>query len=145
MIGLYQENPLATKKERLEEARELFDLASGQLDAAQTAWWEPAEPAACITNTFYAYENVVTVAMLVAGKTRTKKHYEKAQIAKKLFDGKILKTDVSDRLTYLNEVRKDVQYGEPGFEMKQIDLENLVAELETFVDEVKALLEDAEQ
>jgi uncharacterized protein (UPF0332 family) len=128
----------------LEEARELFSLANGQLSAAETAWWEPAEPAACITNTFYAYENAVTVAMLVAGRNRTRKHHEKSQIAKKLFEDKTLQTDVSDRLTHLNEIRKDVQYGEPGFDMKQVDLEELVSELEEFMDEVRELLQNAE-
>lgn len=132
------------KKQRLKEARELFDLATGQLDEAQSAWWEPAEPAKCITNTFYAYENAVTVAMLVAGRRRTRKHYEKAEIAKKLVEGKILATDVSDRLINLNEVRKDVQYGEPGFEMRQMDLEDLVAQLESFMEEVRALLDNQE-
>jgi uncharacterized protein (UPF0332 family) len=136
---------MATRKERLEEARRLFDLASGQLDDAESAWWEPAEPAKCITNTFYAYENAVTAAMLVAGRDRTRKHYEKAQIARTLFETQILRTDVSDLLTYLNDIRKDVQYGEPGFDMKQVSLEDLVADLERFIEEVKALLEDAEQ
>ncbi len=35
----------------------------------------------------------------------------------------------------LNALRKDVQYGEPGPELAEIDLENLASELEKFIDE----------
>jgi hypothetical protein len=40
----------------------------------------------------------------------------------------------------LNELRKDVSYGEPGGELSDVDLEDLVSELETFLDEVEELV-----
>jgi hypothetical protein len=48
---------------------------------------------------------------------------------------------VSDLLKRLNEVRKDVHYGEADSEQRDIDLEELVSSLETFVNELDALLE----
>jgi hypothetical protein len=51
----------------------------------------------------------------------TKKHYEKADLAEKLFEQNKLKTDVSTRLKELNEMRKDVSYIEPGDELAKID------------------------
>jgi hypothetical protein len=51
-----------------------------------------------------------------------------------------LKTDVSDRLVKLNELRKDVSYGDPGEELSEVDLEDLVSELESFLDEVGELM-----
>lgn len=58
----------------------------------------------------------------------------------KLFEQNKLKTDVSDRLVKLNEFRKDVSYGDPGEQLLDIDLEDLVSELERFLDEVDELV-----
>jgi hypothetical protein len=44
-------------------------------------------------------------------------------------------------LKRLNEVRKEVHYGEADSEQRDIDLEELVSSLETFVNELDALLE----
>ena len=134
-----------SKKNKLEEARKLLDVARDQFDGAQVAWYEPAQPAECVTKSFYAYENGVSAAMLAVGRQRSKKHPEKAAIAKQLFEEKKLKTDVSDLLSHLNDVRKDVQYGEAGFELKSMNLEQLVADLELFLDEVEALLAEIEE
>jgi hypothetical protein len=43
----------------LEEAREHLDLAKEQWESAATASWEPEDPAGCVTNAFYAYENLI--------------------------------------------------------------------------------------
>ena len=133
------------KRKRVEEARDLLERAKEQLGRAQVAWWEPAEPADCVTNAFYAYENALTAAVVAVGMKPTKQHYEKSVLAKRLFQENRLKTDVSDLLKTLNEVRKDVQYGESGDQLRQVDLEELVTELETFVGEVEALLDEVEE
>jgi uncharacterized protein (UPF0332 family) len=135
----------ASKKQRLKDARKSFDLAKAQLDQAQIDWWEPANPASCVTNTFYAYENAVTAAMIAVGRKRSRRHPEKAAIAKQLYDDNKLKTDVSDRLNELNDARKDVQYGESGHHVTQLNLEELVSGLERFIDEVDDLLHNLEQ
>jgi uncharacterized protein (UPF0332 family) len=132
------------KKKRIKEARELLSLSKEQLDDAQMDWWEPAQPASCVTNTFYAYENAISAAIVAVGRARTKKHHEKALLAKKLFDEQRLKTDVSDTLRELNEVRKDVQYGEAGGLLAGYDLESMVNDLESFVQEVEALIDEIE-
>jgi hypothetical protein len=43
----------------LKEARKHVKLAKAQWDKASVAWWEPADPATCATNVFYAYENLI--------------------------------------------------------------------------------------
>ena len=134
-----------SKKKRLEEARASLDVAKKQLSQAQVAWWDPPEPAVCVTNAFYAYENAVTAALVAVGTKRTKRHVEKAALAKQLFEENKLKTDVSQRLEHLNEARKDVQYGEAGPELSGIDLEDLVSELEGFINEVETLIGEIEE
>lgn len=59
---------------------------------------------------------------------------------KKLFDQNKLKTDVSNRLVELNELRKDVSYGDPGEQLMEVDLEDLVRDLELFLNEVDELI-----
>ena len=51
----------------------------------------------------------------------------------------------TDALTELNELKKDVSYGEPGGDLLQVDLEELVAELELFIDEVEEAIRAAEE
>jgi hypothetical protein len=45
----------------------------------------------------------------------------------------------------LNELRKDVSYGDPGKELSEVDLEDLVSNLELFLDEVRELVGSLEQ
>jgi hypothetical protein len=134
-----------SRQERIEEARELLDVAKEQMDAAITDAWEPAEPADCVTKSFYAYENALMAAVLAVGGSRTNRHWEKAKLAHKLFRDKTLKTDVSDRLSELNELRKDVSYGHPGPTLRRIDLAELTADLESFINEVEVIVSDAEE
>jgi|SRR5437588_4377722 len=135
---------MATKKERLHEAHERMKRARDQWDRAAVASWEPVEAAECVTNCFYALENAVIAAAVAAGLPGTKKHWEKEELAEQLVREGKLKTDVSDRLNELNSARKDVQYGSPGESLAEIDLEDLVSEVESFLDEVDALIEEIE-
>jgi len=134
-----------SKKERLKDANAHLVRARDQWDRAATDSWEPADPAECVTKCFYSYENALVAAATALGIAWTKKHYEKAVLAKKLFEDNKLKTDVSDRLVKLNELRKDVSYGDPGEELSEIDLEGLVSDLELFLDEVSELVSSLEE
>jgi uncharacterized protein (UPF0332 family) len=134
-----------SKKDRLKEANDHLTRAREQWDRAAVDSWEPAEPADCVTKCFYSYENALVAAAAALGAAWTKKHYEKAELAKKLFEQNKLKTDISDLLVRLNELRKDVSYGEPGDELSQINLEDLVSDLEGFIDEVGELVASLEE
>lgn len=52
---------------------------------------------------------------------------------------------LSERLVELNELRKDVSYGDPGEELSDVDLEDLVSELESFLDEIDELVTSREE
>ena len=65
---------------------------------------------------------------------------QQVAVARRLFADGHVSRDIGDELERLNELRKDVQYGDPGAELLEVDLDALSAELEEFVDEVDALL-----
>jgi len=132
------------KSHGIKKAHELLNVASQQLNKAAVASWGPQDPAECVTFAFYAYENSVVAAAEALGRRWTKNHYDKAVLAGKLARERKLKTNVSTELTKLNHLRKDVSYGEPGDELCQVDLEDLVAELENFIDEVRDLVSSLE-
>jgi hypothetical protein len=134
-----------SRKDRLKEAHAHLARAKDQFDRAAVDSWEPADPAECVTKCFYAYENALVAAATALGTTWTKKHYEKAALAERLFEENKLKTNVSDRLVKLNELRKDVSYGDPGEELSEVDLEDLVSDLELFLGEVDELTRNIEE
>ena len=134
-----------SKKDRLKEAHAHLARARDQFDRASVDSWEPADPAECVTKCFYAYENALVAAATALGATWTKKHYEKAALAERLFEENRLKTDVSDQLVKLNELRKDVSYGDPGEELSEVNLEDLVSDLDLFLGEVDELMRNIEK
>lgn len=136
---------MTTKKQRVRKAKRLLETAKEQLGQASVHAWEPAEPAEAVTKCFYSLENALTAAATALGQRWTTKHYEKARLAKRLAaDGK-LSTDISERLTELNELRKNVQYGEPGAALLEADLEDILGEVEGFLDEVENLIDDTNE
>src|SRR5713101_7075965 len=118
------------------QARKHLDKAKEQLHKAAIHSWEPSEPADCVALVFYAYENAVVAAATVLRRNWKKHHGFKADLAAKLVAEGSLETDVSHLLERLNELRKDIAYGEPGLELAGVDLEDLVSNLESFVQEV---------
>ncbi len=139
---------MAKKTDRLKEARARLRVAKGQWDGASIDSWEPQEPAECVTKCFYAYENALTAAATALGVKWTKKHYEKVKLARELFEANKLKTDVSSEIERLNELRKDIQYGELNAydeDGDPIDLEDLVSNLELFIDEVDEVINALEE
>lgn len=133
-----------SKKERLKDADAHLVRARDQWNSATVDAWEPEEPADCVTKCFYSYENALVAAATALGVAWTKKHYEKADLAKKLYKENKLKTDISASLVKLNDLRKDVSYGEPGEKLSEINLEDLVSQLEHFIEEVDELISDVE-
>lgn len=129
----------------LEAAREHLDLASKQWERATSDAWEPSDPASCVTNAFYAYENLIVAAAEATDVAWPKNHYKKAEVAKKLATDGVLSKDLSDEVLRLNDLRKDVSYGEPGAELRDEDLEVLVTELELLVNEVDELVTGLEE
>ena len=129
------------KAQRIREAREHLERARAQWNDACVDSWEPSEPAESVTKAFYAFENALTAVALALGERLTTKHYEKAELAANLVKRGKLKTDVSDRLVELNGLRKDVQYGVPGEELENADLEDILTDLEYFLEEVAAVID----
>lgn len=129
----------------LEEAREHLDLAIEQWERACTDAWEPSDPASCVTNAFYAYENLIVAVAEAKGSSWKRSHDKKAQLARDLFGNKTLSKDLHDEMVRLNTLRKDVSYGDEGIELRDEDLEDLVSELESVVDEVRAIIEKIEE
>jgi len=122
--------------------------ARKQLERVQIASNDPSDDdhEVAVTWAFYAYENAVTAAGLKAGmKWSWNDHRAKSDIAKKLHETGVLSLDVSDKLSDLNRLRKDVQYGVPGWELLEIDLEDLATDLEALLDEVTTFVETADE
>ena len=132
------------KDPRFARARKQLVLAEKQWDQAAVAWWEPTDASGCVSNCFYSFENAI-VACAIALRIRwTKNHLHKAQIAEQLAQQGHVTQDVSDLLGSLNEIRKDISYGEPGPDLSAIDLEDLLSELETYIADVKQTIDKLE-
>jgi uncharacterized protein (UPF0332 family) len=127
------------------DARVHLDLARKQWDDAQTDSWEPVEPASCVTNAFYAYENIVVALAEARGVKWKKNHYDKAEIAAQFAKNGTLTKDISALMLRLNALRKDVSYGEPGEDLGNEDLETLVSDLESMIDEADEIISDLEE
>jgi uncharacterized protein (UPF0332 family) len=125
----------------LEEARKALKRTKAQYDKAAMHAWEPAEPGDAVMWAFYAYENAVIAVAELKGIPWEKNHAKKAALARELHAKGILRTDVSERLSELNKLRKDVAYDEPGPELSDLNLEGLIADLEAFIDEVEGVIE----
>jgi len=129
----------------LEAAREHLNLASQQWERASSDAWEPADAPSCVTNVFYAYENLIVAVAEATNKPWVKDHYKKAKLAAEFAETKVLSKDLSDQMLRLNTLRKDVSYGEPGMELREEDLEALVNDLETTINEVTEIVTRLEE
>jgi hypothetical protein len=123
------------------EARRKLGRAKKQLERVAVASWDPVDPEEAVTWAFYAYENAVVAVAEKANMQWKKAHWDKTDLAGKIADSNFVSVDVSERLGELNELRKDVQYDEPGPELEAIDLEDLARDLAAFLDEVEKFIE----
>lgn len=124
-------------------ARKALKIAQRHLERVQVAWSEPQDAVEVVTFAFYAYENAIVALAELYGRPWTKNHYEKAELAHRLFQDGLISLDVSDRIRHFNELRKDVAYDEPGPELARLDLEDVASDLENFVEEVDSKIEAA--
>ena len=129
----------------LEEARKHVDHATAQWNRAASDWWEPADPASCVTNVFYAYENLVVAVAEAHDFPWVKNHYKKADLASELHEKGILTKDLKDEMLRLNGLRKNVSYGEPVSDLLDENLEGLVVELEGVLEEVESMITEMEE
>jgi hypothetical protein len=129
----------------LEEAREHLNLASEQWERAATDAWEPSDAASCVTKVFYAYENLIVAVAEAKNQTWAKSHYKKADLAAEFARNKVLSRDLHDEMLRLNDLRKDVSYGEPGEGLGDEDLEDLVGGLEEMIAEVEQIVTALEE
>ena len=73
----------------LRTAREHLKVAKKQWERASCDAWRPEDPASCVTNVFYSYENIVVAVAEAHGRKWTRNHYEKAELAEKLAEAGI--------------------------------------------------------
>ena len=100
----------------------------------------PGDHEEAVTWAFYAYENCVVAPAEALGFPWRRQHYDKVAVARRLYVNEHVRRDIGGELERLNELRKDVQYGLPGLDLLDVDLESLAADLEAFVAEVAGLL-----
>jgi hypothetical protein len=79
------------------------------------------------------------------GSVWKKRDDKKAELARELFEKKLLSKDLHDEMLRLNTLRKDVSYGEEGFELRDEDLEDPVSELESMLDEIESIIAKLEE
>lgn len=130
---------------RFVKARTKLVRATEQWDQATMASWRPTEAGDCVTKCFYSFENAVVAAAIALDIRWEKQHFHKAQIAKQLAQNGHVTPDVSDLLSWLNELRKDISYGEPGPHLMDINLEDLLSDLESYLAEVEQVIGNAER
>ncbi len=124
----------------LRKARSKLEVARNQLERVHDAV-EMEDPEETVTWAFYAYENAVVAAAEKERLPWKKTHISKQDVAEKLHRRGLLSKDVTDTLRDLNELRKDVAYGEVGEDLQAVSLEDLELELEQFIEEVADLVE----
>ena len=126
----------------LEEAEVHLTRAKKHLERVQYAVGgieEDHEEA--VTWAFYAYETSVAALAETLERTLTHNHVQKASFARTLYAEQVVSRDVGDLLEELNRLRKDVEYGMPGRDLMEMDLEKLSSDLETFIDEVESCMD----
>ena len=97
----------------LRQARAKAKLAREQLVRVQGAV-SAEDPEDAVTWAFYACENAVVAAAEREGLSWKPTHVSKQQVASALHKSNVLSRDVSATLQELNELRKDVAYGDVG-------------------------------
>jgi hypothetical protein len=104
----------------------------------------PTNAADCVSKSFYGYEHAVVAAAIALKLPWKRTHPDKQRVAAKLASAGKVTTDISALLADLDKLRKDVSYDEPGPELQGLDLEDLISGLETFLEEVERIIQDAE-
>lgn len=126
-----------------EEARAALEHAEKQLAKAQAAWDGTDD---CFEDvlvwSFYALENAVIAAAKLLNLHRKKKRSHKTNIrlADKLLAQRAVASDISELLEKLNAARQRATYDDPKKAVEGLDLEDVLSQVEQYIDEVKAML-----
>ncbi len=126
----------------LDEARARIDRAKQQLEKVQVAALASDHENAVVW-AFYAYENCVTSLAEFHNRDWTPNHYDKARLARTFHTSGLISRDIHDHLQELNRLRKEVAYDGPGYELLELDLEDLSRQLEEFIGEIEARIESS--
>lgn len=129
----------------LKEAESHLDTAKKHLERVQNEAndIDGGDSAAAVTWAFYAYENCVSAIAETHERRWTHDHVQKAGLARAFYAEGLISRDVGDLLEELNRLRKDVEYGTPGSDLMETDLEELNSELEEYIDEVESCMDAA--
>jgi hypothetical protein len=117
-------------------AEKQLELAMKHLLRVQDSWDPPAWDNLSVYG-FYCLENAVTAAATHAKIKLKKTHTAKAEAARQITDQYGL-PDVENLLKDLNEARKSEAYGDVA--APELDAEDVVAQIETYVEAVRAFL-----
>lgn len=118
-------------------ASESLALAKKHLSRAQDSW-DPPEWLALAGYSLYALEAAVVAAAVHCSYSMKRTHWSKADAAQALAAQEGL-PEVSGLMSDLNEVRKSEAYGDVA-SPPSLDPEDLIRDVEDYVDAVAALL-----
>ena len=124
---------MAGEKDKLKK----LDLAERHLNRVLDAWDEPTEWDTLSLFGFYCIEASVEAAAIHFGIATSRKHWEKADVARRLHQEHKL-PDVEDLLRDLNNARKAAAYGD--VEAPELDPEQLAGEIERYVEAVAVMI-----
>ena len=128
----------------LAEARDKTAVARVQLERVQNSSHEESYDAQnAVMWAFYAYENCVVALAELHGRTWTRNHYEKAELARRLHADGLISRDIGDELEKLNTLRKGVAYDLPDPGLDELDIDDLANELKALIDEIEVSIESA--
>ena len=119
--------------------RSKLELAREQLARAQVAATDPVDWSDLCIYGFHSVENAVVAAADHLGIPSVRNHPSKVEVARDLSTTHGL-PDVAGLLLDLNSLRKSEAYGEVPPSVRR-SAEDIVIEVETFVDEVGALID----
>ena len=121
----------------LPTAGEKLSLAQRHLNRVQAAGLDAPDIDDLSLYGFYCMDEAVEAAALHVGIKTTRRHWEKATVARELHKRHGL-PDVADLLRDLNDARKAVAYGD--VEAPDLDGEDVANEIENYVEAVEELV-----
>jgi alkylation response protein AidB-like acyl-CoA dehydrogenase len=113
-------------------------LARHHLNRVQSAWDDPTDWDDLSLYGFYCLEAAVGAAAACVRIVTSKKHWEKADVARELH-GKHGLPDIEQLLRDLNDARKAAAYGD--IPAPDLNAEDVASEIERYVDAVSDLIE----
>lgn len=113
-------------------------LARHNLERVQSAWDDPTDWDDLSLYGFYCLEAGVEAAAAHVGAKTSRKHWEKADVARELHKNNGL-PDIEQLVRDLNDARKSAAYGD--IPAPNLNAEDVASKIETYVDAVSVLVE----